>query len=45
VVDARGGIGTIGTSGLIPIGTKTFAVGTPYSSGGAANGSMYFFQY
>ena len=33
-----------GTSGLVAIGKKVFAVATPYSSGGAGNGSLYFFQ-
>jgi hypothetical protein len=32
-----------GTSGLVPIGTTAFAIATPYSSGGAYNGSVYFF--
>jgi len=33
-----------GSSGLVAAGGTTFAVATPYSSGGAYNGSVYFFR-
>ena len=33
-----------GTSGLVAIGTTAFCIASPYSSGGAYNGSLYFFD-
>jgi hypothetical protein len=33
-----------GTSGLVAIGTTAFCIASPYSSGGAYNGSVYFFD-